>query len=1376
MKNRDLFLAGLLLMAAPAFAQDEPEFTSQDAKVIFTQNFEDDWDSWQSIPVDTIYQLEYYDISSVPSSPWNAATLKESNLVIRTDSVSDGYEGGIMVRNGVVLTGNKDEIANGKYENDVYSIIDETSQERKDAFAQWGEDGGEKLFQFKSANRKGTDYSSSSATLYTDEYRRNLFVRLNKGDIEENTSYRLTFYVKAKETNPRFSPRMHAAVFRGFFNSEKPFTMGLQDDNDNYKYKTKIEYNKTDFTGEWEKVTYMTYYLTDSVADYYMINEYWWDDNWTWKAEDNGTGKDLKYIKQPDKFFVRLSFRSDSTLFQLDNLSLTKSWIGGCEYSGDKMRVDFGYKTNLSDIVAANKKLTNMPSVGIECEVPANKKEELGYDWRIQVWGLKDGKDGDEWEEVYMRSAEYHDDGYMYLFTEFYDDEHAYQFDDYKKVLVTFHNPTDIPELTLKYTGTGKDVANLFPNALDTTWIKEGKIVPAFYNEIATPNPYVFTGVHSLADLPPVMQKAPYEDGSFGLEPTDHFTFKFSRDILVDDKGEASEKAIGYVNGAVWTPSFNEADSTLTITCPDDSWQTMSGDYEIKLIQLAGKGTDAGANVTLHYHFGAFERNPQITVYAQSDWRGHVNDFSFGGSNTQRPLPNNIYMHSGKDAFVAGTGVPVNTKLGLYPLNNDTISVAGTKIPDNCFFYLSSRDKSSTGNLYSIAHLAPGIYVIYFKFAGRSSLDYPMQLKFYAKPDGELEDGNDKGFALLEAVTEKTVLEAGRKPAQADMGEGGFSQAWKEGTETLSYTFSIESEDDYVFEWVSTGSNSYYGVAIGNYWITNTGNLSFSYTTALNDAVDAAAARIALADANATLYTGAIYDALGDKIEYYKIGGAFDALHVTEPSVWEAAKNELNEATNTLKLRMDTVDKFVETRDKVVAKLSETEADYAALDVWQALSAINETAQAYPVTTKTGTEIYAFNQELEDAIKAVDDRVATIGKFSTLVKSIEELINAADAQSGLDEYATMVTAYNTYKDTPITSPEDEFSAAYDGLTAGKNTYVFKTDYMYAKTRQVKELYALADKLGYDFTDMGGAAEVKATVEALQDDDAELSAILREAVVLQIYEAYADENVEALDSLDVSALLPNYFLYVDAVEDAMEDNSGTWRIKNISGGNKLAIPGWSVSYGKGNWLPTSVKVGAGNGTMDWSVDGHTFAGGLRCAPHTQGVVVSDSVMMPDAYYWIGMYGYNQTSNVAMIVKSDSCNLGDGDQKSLNNVFNPAGGKFNYKEVGADSVKIAGNMTITINQTSDSGSEFDMRYFIIRLRGLNPDIDYNELYDAQEEKLDGLLTVVDARQASQAGVEYYTVGGIRLDAPKAGQILIRKTTQANGKVVMDKVLIK
>ena len=91
--------------------------------------------------------------------------------------------------------------------------------------------------------------------------------------------------------------------------------------------------------------------------------------------------------------------------------------------------------------------------------------------------------------------------------------------------------------------------------ALDTTWIKNGKIVPDFYNEIAQANPNVFNGVHSLKDLPPVMQVAPYEEGSFGLESTREFRFKFSREVVLVNSTDPTKKAVAYVGKETWNLS-----------------------------------------------------------------------------------------------------------------------------------------------------------------------------------------------------------------------------------------------------------------------------------------------------------------------------------------------------------------------------------------------------------------------------------------------------------------------------------------------------------------------------------------------------------------------------------------------------------------------------------------------------------------------------------------------------------------------------------------------------------------------------------------------------------------------------------------------------
>ena len=1386
MRKRYLLFAGLLSLAIPAFAQyDGPQIDpSRDAKVIFTQDFEADWETWQETPVDTIYQLEYYNIANAGnktfSNAWSDATLKESNLVVRTDSVTPGQEGGIILYNGVMLTDDAADISSNKYGHDDYKIIEDNTSERRDEFAQWGEDGGQNLFQFISADRVGVDYSSSSVTRYTDDYRRNLFVRLRDGDIEDNTSYRLTFYVKAKATNSKFSPQLHAAVFRGYFHSEKPFTMGLENSASDYKYNTAIQYDKTSFTGKWEKVTYMTYYLNDSIADYYMLsNGYWWSDDWKWSAEANGTDKDLVYIKQPDKFFVRLAFRSDSTLFQVDNLSLTKSTIGGAEYYKDKLRIDFGYKTNLSELAKAAKEKTKIAAAEVTVDVPDEKKAELGYDWRFEVWGLDQY---DEWDEILIRSAEFHDDGYMYMFTEFYDsdgdgeDDTPYEFGDYKKVLVTFHNPIDIPELTLKYTGTGADVSNLFPNALDTAWIRQGKIVPDFYNELATPNPFVFEGIHSLADLPPVLQEAPYEDGSFGLEPQKSFSFKFSRDIRTGTFTDGqdlrdTEFAVAEVNGVPWKVSFDNTTSRLTITCPDDSWQTMDGDYEFKLYQLMGRGTGYGENVILHYHFGEFstvivEQDP--VAYTNSNWRAEQQDYNATGGT----IPASTYIHDYQTAFHKGNGAnPKGSKSRLYVLDYGTQEEVDL---DNCGYYLANRNDATTytGNLYTIVNFDKGgMYSIKFKATRWNSSTVPSTAFYvYAKPSGTLEDGNDKGFKTLENVENKNLLGNFGPATQVTYSDvqNKNTGKWPDGTETFEYKFSVPSSGDYVFEWVVSSGNTA-GVMLGNFFISYLGeaNLSTSYVAKLNEAVANAVAK--LAEADAPKYKGNMYN------ELTQVKEDAEAYKGHYPSAYDSVVALVDATIKAMQARMDTVDIYYTAEDKAKAKVAslESEEGFNTMPTLATLSQLIEANSSYDCTTKSGQEIVDAAKVYDDAVKAVDDRVAAINNFNTLLESIVALKDAADAQTGLDEYATMVNAYNTYKDTPIyTAADEDFNAAYSGLTDGKNAYVFKVDYVIAKTRQVKELFALADELGYDFAELGGKTEVKATIDALADDDPNLTSFLREAAIMQIYQIYADGDAELYDSLDVSALIPNYFLYTEAQagRDMEKNSSGNWRIK--SGANTTAFPGWTISRSGGNWIPTNVRNGQGEGYMDWEKDGHVFVAGLRCKSQTQGTFSTVVEGLPEGFYWVGLYGYNQTTNVKFAIQTDSVTIGDDDNASLN-IMNggKSSSKFNYKEVGSDSVLVAGNLSLTINQTSQSGSEFDIRYFILRLRGINPDADYEALLEAQQE----LLTVVDANKAVKEGVEYYTVGGMKLDAPKSGQILIRKTTQ-NGKVVVDKVLLK
>ena len=435
MKKRDLLLAGLFLCSVSAYAQ-EPVRYQDDAKQIFFQGFEgnDEWQeielnpdpkrpttlyTWEDEPVDQIESITYYkrqDSKDKDTLAAEGSSISNGNIFDKSrDWEIAGVRDTVMdLWNGVMKTDAKwpeDSIL----ADDAFNIVKHdaaslngTGIGGKDyGLSRYGEqdNAGETYFSYVSAHGNGIGNYSSNAV---PAYRRNLFVRLKEGDIEPNSSYRVTVFIKAtpQATATDITPRISLQLMHGFFHSEKDF---LVDTKNNNEFATAADY--TDFEeGKWQKITLMSYYLTDSIAHYSAYAKgYWWPDDWVWVTEANkdttvaeeGEGDTtmvFRYIQTPDKFFVRLGLRSDSTRFDVDNLSLTKSWIGGVEHYGDMIRVDFGYKTNLGALAEQAKKINKIATV----EVPGKY---------FEVWG----KFGGEWELVPILSAEYQGDGYMYM-------------------------------------------------------------------------------------------------------------------------------------------------------------------------------------------------------------------------------------------------------------------------------------------------------------------------------------------------------------------------------------------------------------------------------------------------------------------------------------------------------------------------------------------------------------------------------------------------------------------------------------------------------------------------------------------------------------------------------------------------------------------------------------------------------------------------------------------------------------------------------------------------------------------------------------------------------------------------------------------------
>ena len=1468
MKKRDLLLAGLFLFSVSAFAQDddsglgpngetEPVRYSDDARIIFQQGFEGtaDWDTivlntdpnrpttlytWDATPIDSITQMTYYKRNyqgGATDNPSGGTNIYNGDKQWEIAGVRDTV---MYLYNGVMRTdAEQPEDSILGYDKHQISLHDAQSQSGTGDMGldRFGEDGQNQYFTYLSAKGEGLINNAWSSGKVA-EYRRNLFVRLNPGTIENYSSYRLTVFVRANSTvlnqDNKIDPAIGLELMRGYFHSEKPFmvenvghettTWWGAKTTEYYTFNDKTDYTlypDADDAGKWQKITLMSYYNNDVVGDAsaYLLS-YYWNNDWDWNVEvdadgnvlpdgEEGTAAVLKFVKQPDKYFVRMSFRSDSTKFDVDNLSLTKSWIGGVEHYNDMIRVNFGYKTNMDELAEAALEKNKIAAV----ELPGQY---------FDVW-MRYFYQGDTvWEYVPILSAEYHGDGYMYMWTKPYSNGSLRTFypDDY--VLVSFRNPVDNDSLRLVYN------SNYYPNGLDSAWLANGKEVFDFHNEISSYNPTITVSngrtVMSLKNLPPVVQELPYADGTFGLKNTDSLVFKFSRKVFSHNTGDKNTNTTfvsvtGDKGEEFWT--ITSYDGGRTVITRPESYKTLNGDlkgdYLIHFEQITHL-EDAEPNNSDHYaendvklnlHFGTFEPQPATVLVAQSDWRAHISANNYAAVSG-RPLSTNVYFHSAasEDTFRQGAGVSEGTKCGLYPLKDDTITVAGVKVPDNVLFYLSSRNTSSTGNLYAIEHLAAGKYSISFKFAGRSSVDYPMAFKFYAKPDGALENGNDKGFAVLEAVADKTVLEASRKPAaNSDMGEGGTSKTWAETTETLSYTFVVPAEGDYVFEWVASGSSDYRGFALGNYWITTSGDLSFGPVSKLNEAIAAAQEKITLANNNPQ-YKGAAFEAV-ERVKAHGEGfiASINAANETatedaghNPADYTAETKMINDTIKAFNLQVDTVEAFFKALDDAQAKLdvyADSLSGYQELAAVQDLQNLVSSFNGYKCSIKAPGQINADTKALNDAVKAVDARQALNDKLNKAIDDAQDALNTYaatlsdnDLYTNLSEVLVIVSG-----EDPIDADNDEVQSmtnALNGARIALENYPLLAE---VATKRILDLDVIAKALDASYGDDAElAAEIADRIANIDFDDDELANIQKAAITVALYDKLAAG--EDVDSLDLTPFIKNYYLYATingpVVENTdlqlptarneakckAENNPGStiMHIKHEWGQDALnktiwvlmygqafddVFPGWTVeSFITGNHsmvtpddatdkysnLSTGVNVFDGKLTMDWN---------------SKAELKQSVVDLPVGIYTLGV---NISSLDASSSVPTTLTAATSDTSVVFTKTSDGGVEAKCENIPVKDGKLDIDFILASN---DGGSQADN--FSLMFLGQDPSFNYVMAAESARSYLDNLITVVDFAEVEGAEYEYYTLNWIKVENPEKNQVYFRKSGNVVEKVI-------
>ncbi len=1332
-------------MSAPMLAQeivpDGPTRTKDDARQIFMQDFESDWESFQNDVIDVIPYIEYYNHQGDSSKSSISQEWIDAGT-IRRDSV-------IELKNGVLPSDDAiDKELNGgvdAFQLDQWTILQDKDNERNDKLSKFGTDGGERYFTYKTDHKLKTIKSPSDANAYKNgvvaNYRRNLFVR--GLPVEPETSYRLTLYLKVNQPlKTEVVPTFFADVMQGYFHSEKPFLSTVTTSQSQWGSTTNynaFEYKKTEFTGDWEKVTFMTYYNGDSLQSIMYNGQYYWAHNeWKWDPENTkDVNKMYFFIKQPQKYFVRLSFASDSTDFFVDNLSLTKSWIGGVEYYNNKIRVDFGYETNLKDLANAKVATTNIDAI----ELPGEYFQVLGYY----------AEDGD-WYEIPINSAEYHGDGYMYMWTK--DDEFGdpITFDYYDTVLVSFINPVDSAELALKYTNS-----TIYPKSTDTEWAKN-KFVPNFYNELATPNPYVFDGVYSMKFLPPVVQKLGFEDGSFQLPvTTKELSFSFSREVQWEEgateqtEHSALLKLMGNGKTEYWFPKnhYNN-DSTIVFVRPDKYTTPLSGDYTVELSQICGYGTDDAKVVKYNYSFG--------DVPAASD---PVNiNFSECGTETAFAKSCSVEGFSVSKAVTKVTEFP-----GAY----------GKAL----MFGLYSVDTGASNNaklIYTFQPAESGTMMIEFGWTGCNKGSYNDDCRLLVT----VLDANDNELGSYD-----NAAGSGFKPDEGavvnEVAAGSLGASVTKG-ETYRLVFCLPNEGAYggshkgglVLYYI----NMYYGMCLGS-----------PYIKAFDDATAALAATIETAIADADNYTGSVYDKSASVQKQY---ADFKSLKETAPSVWNKVTAEIKDANSSLKNRMGVVDALWAAWDAADLKASETltaDEKFAGNANYNALINLLEEVDAFIPCNATDDSIKAVQKSVEDASAALDTRKTLMSDFnSELARALAEIENK-DAVVDIAEYAALQKIYDEFKDANIyTTSDEDLTAARDAVKGATDAYVSQVAAMQVRTVRLKELAKEATTIGVEF-DEAVATEYAARVENANDEDLGLENVYKQAIKVAILKKIVAE--QSVENIDLTGFIRNFNLYITAkIADRVSSQcpapwgasqdplktteDGLYNIMNVTHQyNKVPIwvvicdnditdlyPGWTIkSTYTGNAMVTPdddayshFKAGQaifdGQVAMDWNSKAELST------------VVED---LPAGLYKVGFDLKKNTNDATKLTVT-----ADGVSKSISCAKNASG------KQAVDSVMVTdGSLDIYLNLQSGDGWSIadDFTLNFINKVGY----DYAADLAAEEQKLSEMITFVDAFGAD-AAVEYIGLDGRMMTAPKAGQVSIKVTRKADGARVIEKVLVK
>lgn len=1287
MKNRDFMLAGSVLLSLGLATQVQAQNKDQ----LFFYGFEDNLSSFtdSSKPLDSIMHLRYYTAESDGNGSKDPDKWTLDPVV---------YDTALYLLNGVQTCQQNDASVRA---NDSYDCqYDGTDLHQKEMEA-LGAEGGNYYLHYQSDKYIGTSTTSTASA----DYQGCLFIR--NIPIEDSTSYRLVYYRKTDQPD---KAQMYSGIFRGFYNSEKSLSLDGASGNE------FMVNNTSGISSSWERVTVMAYYTNDSVANRHCYQAgYWWSSSWNRMGAD---GKERVYIEQPDKFFVRLTFSGSEADYYIDDIALYKSWIGGAEYNGDKIRVNFGYQTNLADLAKAS------PLESIE--LPSQYFTITGID-----------PESNERVSIPVTSAEYHTDGYMYIFLAPYEYEGEYYDQDvsyYGDIRISFTNPVNDPKMALKYTGS------LYPMGTDTIWAKT-KIVPNFSNEFVLPNASV--SATPIAKLAPTAMKMEPSDGSLKL-PANTTSIKvyFNKPVYVEDSKATTKgvKAIFTKNSSGaqegWFASeFNNADSTVVFT--RDSSDPLTGDYVIQIIQArAGASFNAAPVKTFGLTFGT-EMNKPIRM-AKDDFQS---------------LPNN--------------GLPSGFTTTECTISNSKCRVVDFKGNYNKGFiwglFKSGNSKPSIEYAFNVT--AANTYKVSFGLSG-----YNCTCKWNTTPRTT--------FVILDQDKDTVMKQVDCTPSKTNVYSIGDAV---NSINQYEYSVNFSQEGTYYLKWTQPDETAYgqndNSTIMYYFEVSNDYSSAYKYVEKVDNAYAAAIAVKANAESDVK-FSGSVLNSLKTVITTYTGFNEADPPY-TDPAQYNDAASKLDAATNTMSVRIDSVNLYYkEYKDcDSLIQLYQDTANVPAVIAAKALLA--ENAELVMPNTEAPT-LRIIIKSIQDASAAIKNRISKNNTFYTTKNNVVNTLDVKMTYKFFEEYAALQVAYNENKDQDIVGGTDaEVQAAIDAMQSALNTFNGKLDGALGMAKQAKLLYEAALALGVDFNVLnpGSSEKLEEIITKLDNDNADLVEALKLAVKAKMYNMIANSEELPVD-LDLSGFITNPGLYCQAVVDVVEYYSYQWgepkdRWKLKKGTYTDVYPGWTfysnggnvhVGYEGRNWTNAS-PVFDGYVAADWSsaFNMNQTVEDLPLGSYSIGLVFTNSVSNASSNFIVSTPGQDTVYNDTVLVVASS-----QDYTETPNIF-----------TNNDIAVTQGTVTMKVNHPDLNGWARVDNFTMLYKAAIETGVDYaalaTQLNTAAATAISEVVTGVESVTVSGSSVEYYNLNGIRLAAPQKG-INIKVTTGANGKRVSEKILVK